>query len=233
MQSIPAGAVAFDKDGTLLDFHATWGPTFVAVFRELLDDDEALLARVADTLALDLQTGRVGQDSPLVAESTGELAARVAPLVGQTDIASLATTLDALARRRSAQFVTGIPGARGVVDRIVSMGLPVPLATNDSELTARDQLESLGLLDAFQMVLGYDSGHGTKPHPGMLAHTSARLGVPSKLLVMVGDTPTDIQAAVAAGCPSVLIDPDRCHDCAADVVVDSLEDVPEAIHAAV
>ncbi len=231
MQPIPAQAVIFDKDGTLLDFHATWGPSFAALLRNLCGGDEALLEDLARAMAIDIDAGRIDEESPLVAQSTGEIAVILAPLLGRSDVATLAVQVDEMARQESSRFVTPIAGAAETVTGIRLLGLPVGLATNDAEATARDQLDALGLAPDFDVVLGYDSGHGAKPHPGMLLHAADALGVNIESLVMVGDTPTDVGAAVAAGCPCVLIDPDRRFGTPADVVVDSLAEVAGVIRA--
>ena len=38
--------------------------------------------------------------------------------------------------------------------------------TNDTEAEAEAQLETLGVRHLFGIVIGYDSGHGSKPGPG-------------------------------------------------------------------
>ena len=55
-----------------------------------------------------------------------------------------------------------------------SMGCWIGLATNDAEMSARQQLTGLGWLHRFESVIGYDSGFGAKPGPGMLLESAER-----------------------------------------------------------
>ena len=96
-------------------------------------------------------------------------------------------------------------GVSDALDALASMGCWIGLATNDAEMSARQQLTGLGWLHRFESVIGYDSGFGAKPGSGMLLESAGRAGVKPKELVFVGDTDTDLRTAAAAGCPSVLV----------------------------
>ena len=65
-----------------------------------------------------------------------------------------------------------------LLDRLLAAGLTLGLATNDFGGPARSHLERAGILDRFAFVAGYDSGHGAKPEPGMLAAFCAATGIP-------------------------------------------------------
>ena len=56
-----------------------------------------------------------------------------------------------------------------------------------------------GLRDCFQVVIGYEDSEGHKPHPDPLFVACARLGVEPREAVYVGDAPTDLVCATAAG----------------------------------
>ncbi len=225
MQPINATVVAFDKDGTLIDFYATWGPAIVSMLSDVSDDRNRLHA-AAEHLGINLETGTVVPGSPFLAESTGEIAIRLSPILGRDDLVELAEELDSSGRRHSVASVTGVEGVVDTLVAVSQMGMSLAVATNDSEATAQDQLERLGLAQYFDAVLGYDSGHGAKPGPGMLLEIGDRFGCPMNELVMVGDTPTDISAAIAAGARSVLIDPTRQYDTSADAVIESFAHLP-------
>ncbi len=231
MQPIAARAVVFDKDGTLIDFHATWGPAMVRVLTELSMGDTSVLQAAADRLLLEISTESIAIGSPIVAESTAEIAERIAADFGRDDVDQLASEMDFLTLRFATESVVPIAGVGDTLSALQLMGLPLGVATNDAEATARAQLHKLGLTGFFDTVMGYDSGSGAKPGPGMLLATGCRLGCPIEELVMVGDTPTDVSAAVAAGARSVLIDPDHVYETRADVVVDSLVELPSVLRA--
>lgn len=229
MQPISAGAVVFDKDGTLIDFHATWGPAMVQVLAELSRGDATVLQTAADRLLVDISTASIATESPIVAESTAEIAERIAADLGHNDTDQLAEEMDLLTLRFGTDSVVPVVGVADTLAAVKDMGLSLGVATNDAEASARAQLHKLGLTGFFDIVIGYDSGSGAKPQPGMLITAGRRLACPIEELVMVGDTPTDISAAVAAGAKSVLIDPGRVYDTRADVVVDSLDELPSVV----
>lgn len=81
-----------------------------------------------------------------------------------------------------------------------SMGLPLAVVTNKSELLAIKLLKELGLSDYFSLILGGDSLPEKKPSPMPLLHTAEVLGVAAENMLMVGDSRNDILAAKAAGC---------------------------------
>jgi len=233
MQPISARAVAFDKDGTLIDFQATWGPAMVLVLTELSRGNTRVLRAAADRLLVDLATSTIAWNSPIVAESTAEVAMRVAADFGRVDASELAQEMDLLTRRFATDSVVAVPVVAETLASVQGMGLTLGVVTNDAEATARAQLDRLGLTPFFASVMGYDSGHGAKPGPGMVVATGRMLGCPVESLVVVGDTSTDISAAVAAGARSVLIDPNQLYDTQADVVIDSLNDLPRVIRASI
>ena len=76
-------AVLFDKDGTLVDFDATWGPAGLAVMRDLAGDDAAALARLLAVADYDLAAVRFRPASPVVAGSTGDYGPSWADAVGR------------------------------------------------------------------------------------------------------------------------------------------------------
>jgi len=136
--------VLFDKDGTFVDFDATWGPATHAIIRAL---------------------------------------AEIESLKALTPIGEPAAALGALK----------------------AMGLRLGVATNDTESSARRQIEALGLDEAIEFVAGYDSGHGAKPEAGMVVAFARQLGVAPRRIAMVGDSRHDLEAARAAGALAVAV----------------------------
>ena len=58
-------AILFDKDGTLLDFEATWGPMYRALALELAEGDAARGMAMLVAGGLDAASGRVRSGSVL------------------------------------------------------------------------------------------------------------------------------------------------------------------------
>jgi phosphoglycolate phosphatase len=109
------------------------------------------------------------------------------------------------------------------------------VATNDAEVAARQQLEAAEIIDVFQYIAGYDSGHGAKPHPGMCTGFARALDLDPRACVMVGDSRHDLEAGRAAGMRvvAVLTGVARAPDLAphADVVLPDIGALPDWIAA--
>lgn len=84
-----------------------------------------------------------------------------------------------------------------------SLGLPLAVVTNKSEMLAVKLLKELNLDHYFSMVVGGDTLPQRKPAPEPLLYVAEILGVMPGNMLMVGDSHNDILAAKAAGCPAV------------------------------
>jgi len=111
-----------------------------------------------------------------------------------------------------------------------AQGLRLGVATNDSEASARRHVEALGLLLHIEFIVGYDSGHGGKPEPGMVLAFASHLGLDPAEVAMVGDSIHDLHAARAAGAlaVAVLTGPATREELAphADHIVDDIAALP-------
>ncbi|WP_444464300.1 HAD family hydrolase [Rhodobacter capsulatus] len=219
-------AILFDKDGTLFDFDATWGAWARGVTFDLAGGDAALAGRLAEAIGYDLAAGRFRQHSPVIAGTVAEVAALIAPHLPGQSIAALVRDLDAAACR--APQVAAVNLAR-CLGGLRATGLRLGVATNDSESSARAQLEREGVCGFFDFIAGYDSGFGGKPEPGQLLAFAAHLGVAPAQVAMVGDSLHDLAAARAAGMRAVAVltgpAPRATLAPAADVVLPTIDDL--------
>ena len=74
-------------------------------------------------------------------------------------------------------------------------------------------------------VVGYDSGHGAKPAPGMVTACAAAMELPVGEVAMVGDSLQDLAAARAAGAVAVLVGDRDDLVGHADIVIAALPDL--------
>jgi len=191
-------AVLFDKDGTLIDFRATWLPAYEAIVRRLVDSDEQAADRLLAAGGYDRASGRIDPSSVLAAGTNVEIAALWAGLIGH-DVAALATRVNLEFMQHAESLlvpVTDLPALfRGLRER----GLRLGVATNDSEAALRAQIQRLQIGELIDFFCGYDSGHGTKPGPGMVEAFARALELPVAAIAVVGDSLHDLEMARAAG----------------------------------
>ena len=84
-------------------------------------------------------------------------------------------------------------------------GVAWGIVTNKPEYLARDILPQLGWETRCAVLIGGDTLAERKPHPLPLQVAAERIGVPVGDCVYVGDDERDIQAARAAGMPSIAV----------------------------
>ena len=193
--------IVFDKDGTLFDFRRSWGGWVQGVLAELATDP-GHAAALADVLRFDRATGDFLADSPVIAASTAAIADILLPLLPEQSLTGLEARLNRLAG--ASQMVPAVP-LRPLLQALRSRGLRLGVATNDVEASARAHLLAQDVAGFFDLVVGYDSGHGAKPGPGMLLAFAAQTGLDPARVLMVGDSRHDLMAGRAAGMRPVAV----------------------------
>lgn len=225
--------ILFDKDGTLVDFDGTWGPAAYAVMSSLAEGDRARLEGLLAVSHYVEDERRFRPTSPLIAGSSSAYGPLWAAVLGRKAGPDLYAEMDRLFREEGLRALRPIGRPARVAARLIEAGYTLGMATNDTEASARAQAHALGLDPYLGFVAGYDSGHGSKPEPGMICAFAAHLGVPPERVVMVGDTAHDLLAARAAGAVAiaVLSGPlgTAAHDALAPLanhVIATIEDLP-------
>lgn len=198
-------ALLFDKDGTLLDFGRTWGPATLKVIAQLAAQDKDAHEALVAAAAIDPATAIFHPSSPIIAGSSADYGVTFAEILGREPGELFFAELDRLFAAHGLDGLFCLPGAVEAVAALGGRGLPLGLATNDSELAARQQMERLGLSQHLSFVAGYDSGFGAKPHPGMVEAFIAGAGVKPCETALIGDSLHDLHAARHAGAIAVAV----------------------------
>jgi len=190
--------ILFDKDGTLLDYHATWMPLNRQAALMVAGGEAAVAERLLVETGYDPASGRCLPDTLLASATNDEIGAAWAGMLG-LDPAETAARVTATFEAMSGE--TAVPVARlaETVAALKARGLVLGVATNDSEDSAYGSLEPFGVLDHFSYVVGYDSGHGGKPGPGMVAGFCAATGLEAASVAVVGDSLHDLEMGRRAG----------------------------------
>ncbi len=226
-------AILFDKDGTLIDFDATWGPAAYEVMRALAGPDEDAFAELVRVSEYILDERRFRPTSPLVAGSSASYGPLWAQALGRAPSVDLYRQMDELFGHWGLRSLTPIGRPADLARTLVERGFRLGIATNDAESSARAQAEALGLLPHLDFIAGYDSGFGGKPHPGMVLAFAECCAIRPDEVAVIGDSLHDLDAARAAGAIAiaVLTGPLRLAarvelEPHADYVIDSIDELP-------
>ena len=210
------GAVLFDLDGLLIDSEPLWARAEATVVearggRLTHEDRLATIGRSVDA-SLAIYAERLG----MPAASIGDLRAELLHTV----------------RRLVATEGQIRPGAAELVDRLADR-LPLAVASNsDGEIVAL-ALERIGLGGRFAAVVSAENVARPKPAPDVYLEACRRLGVAPSAALGFEDSPAGIDALHGAGAAAVGVRADGPFGLdAADVVVDSLEDVLDWVESA-
>jgi phosphoglycolate phosphatase len=195
-------AIVFDKDGTLFDFATTWAAWAQAFLMRAAGGDRDRAQALGRHIGFDLDQARFDADSIAIAGTSGQVADALAPHLPEFDPGALLHLMNAEAEAApQAEAVPLVP----LLDLLRGRGLRLGLATNDAEAPARAHLGAAGVLDRFDFIAGFDSGHGAKPGPGQLLAFARAVSVAPGRVAMIGDSPHDLTAGRAAGMITVAV----------------------------
>jgi len=186
MSRFTAKAVLFDLDGTLADTAPDLGGA-VNVLRA---------RRGLEPLPIDLLRPVAS------AGARGMLAVGLGKSPADADY-------EALRDEFLAEYESGLDratrlfdGVRALLDELAARRVPWGIVTNKAMRFTAPVVASLSLGDAAVVIAGDTTPH-PKPHPAPLLAACERLGIAPAQAIYVGDDLRDVQAARAAGMPSV------------------------------
>ena len=198
----PIRAILFDKDGTLIDYRATWLPANRAAASDLAaaaGREGAFADELLRRLGYDPARDEFAADSPLLWATNGEIAAlwsEAPELGGVTDIR------ERVERRFADQDAfppVPVTDLAALFDRLCARGLALGVATMDSTAALEATLARFAVRDRIRFVAGADSGFELKPAAGMALGFCAALGLAPAEVAVVGDNLADLAMARAAG----------------------------------
>ncbi|MBN8206734.1 HAD family phosphatase [Microbacterium esteraromaticum] len=198
-------AVLCDMDGTLLDTEATWLDTVRAVFY-------AFGVTPAEDAVASLEGATTEQASTRIAALIGEEVAKPSAVAAQLETRSL-TAMEGNIRWR--------PGAEELLRSLHDAGVPLVLVTSSTRRWV-DAVASQVDFSLFTHTISADDVALAKPHPEPYLRAAELLGRAPSECVVFEDSAVGLQAALAAGCTSVLVRADS-----ASWTADAHESVPD------
>lgn len=176
----------FDNDGTLVDTQGIILASMRHSTREVLGrviPDDVLMRKVGQPLAVQMR-----DFTPDVAEQEELL--RVYRAHNETVHDSA---------------VSAFPGAVEALATLRERGWKMGVVTSKMHRLAWRGLEITGLAPYLSCCIGADDCERFKPHPEPVERGAQALGLVTEDCLYVGDSPYDLQAGRAAGCPTVAV----------------------------
>ena len=202
--------VVFDKDGTLMDVHAYWANMVrfrAETLRDRLNLDRDTMLGLMDSMGVDVRRMRIKPDGPVgLKEREVVLQAGVDYLVAagrpdSTDVfVDAFREVDRMSLDHFDEIARPIDGLYPLVAALGAGGCKIAVATTDRTDRAALAMEHLGISDAVDVIVGADLIETPKPDPEIIHVICGRLGVSPGRSVMVGDSASDVQTGLNAGC---------------------------------
>ena len=215
--SFDADLVAFDKDGTLIDFEDLWGTLAAAWVERMAEGDEAeeLRQELYRTLGYDWQRHRAEPEGPLAIATNQQLQTVAAAMLyrrgmswPQADERARSAWDQVTADLSVADMVRPAGDVHGLLAALKETGVHVAVITTDERAVTEETLRLLGvapLVDS--LYCGDDEGIVQKPAPDALLAACEQLDVATTRVAVVGDTVGDLlmgRRANAGLCAGVL-----------------------------
>jgi len=229
--------IAFDKDGTLINYEKYWVPITAAVTREVLlsYSAEELCPRALEALGI-RKDGTVDLNGILCHATYRDVSDLYFRLLSEKGIAVCADTL----YRETAELFKELrhlgicelicPGVADLLKGLKGQGIALALITTDDRDGARRTLAPLGVYGLFDFVITGDEVHPKKPDPYWLEYFMREAGLVPDEVLMVGDTPTDMEFANRAGVRGVAVSQNaenrRVLSSLADVTIPDISHLP-------
>ena len=189
MADFPFDIVGFDLDGTLVDSMADLAAAL----------NHALTALGRPTLTLEAVR-------PMIGRGVRHLLANGLEATGACTPADAEAGLAALLEYYAAHIADATRPYHGVIDALDALaarGVALAVVTNKLEQLAVKLLDALDLSRRFAVVIGGDTLGVSKPSPEPILEMVRRCG--GGRAAFVGDSIHDVEAAKAAGVPTVAL----------------------------
>jgi phosphoglycolate phosphatase len=226
--------VVFDKDGTLIDFHAMWSgwATDLAARLETATGRQ-LRVPLYEMLGYDAATGRAIAHGQLAATPMARIRDLIHGLLvdlGLTTAETDAALVAAWHAPDPVELAVPLTDLMALFRSLRADGRLIAVATADDRDATQRSLAAVGVDGFLDAVACGDDGLATKPAPDMVLAICHRVGIRPERTAVVGDSIADLKMGRAAGvgrCIGVLTGVGNADDLApyADVTLASVAEL--------
>jgi HAD superfamily hydrolase (TIGR01549 family) len=224
-------AIAFDKDGTLIDSHSFWWGLYEARAAIVLSrEGKEVLDQWTQVIGVDPQRNFI---DPSGIHALGSLQEEEIVLTSCISSMHQIPQEEALIRSKTIMndadkklpleaYTKTLPGVPDTLFRLHEFGLPMAVLTQDRIERVVETLHFLGLQSVIKIVVTPSEVKCSKPAPDMLILAAKQLSMTPKKMVMVGDSVVDMEMAHSAGAIPVFLSRDKTYP-------ESFGDIVEAV----
>ncbi len=235
-----AKLIAFDKDGTLFSFHASWRPRFLKAVDRLISqfpNRTELRTALFRSLGYNAADGTFGEDGTFGTGTSGDTVRAAAGVLHQYSRPTLPLySCEQMVRQRFAPILSSSGGSVPVTElaflfsSLHELDVRVAVITSDDRTPTEAELASFGLSGFVDYMGCGDSPGRQKPAPDLLLEAASLLDVSLDQTVVVGDSATDLLMARAAEAGLVVgvltgVGSKETLGTLADVVLDSIAEI--------
>jgi len=230
--------ILFDKDGTLVDFNATWLGVADFMAMDAADGDRWKADRLLAAAGFDFASRRFKPDSIFASGTNMDVVELWFPRLSDEDQMLAVARFNEITSVQGSAMAVALPGIVDTLAVLHKRSYRLGVATNDSTSGAEKTLVTLGVAQLFDAAYGYDAVANPKPAPDTIQAFCDLTGLKPSEIAMVGDNRHDLEMARAGGCGlavGVLSGTGTRESLAgiADVVLDSVADLPDFLSARV
>ena len=193
--------ILFDKDGTLIDFQSTWVPLYKAASLFVAGNCHERAHLMLAASGYDKITNTILANTVLAQGNNDEITEAWLPHAPQNigSGAKISAAIGDIFNSTIATHAVEVTNLEKLFAGFKNKGLKLGVATSDGIDSARSSLNPFGVLEQLDFIAGFDSGFGTKPGPGMVEGFARRTGLEFGEIMVVGDSPHDMEMGKAAG----------------------------------
>lgn len=209
--------IAFDKDGTLVDFQHLWAGRVGKWINWLarrgdngVGGNNNLYLSLCHSLGFDPETNLIINDSPLAVSSMPKIytiAATVLYQYGQGWLAAEQLVQDSAVTNidvpPEAHEIKPIGRVTEKIAQLAAAGVRIVITTSDDRAITEATLPLLGIGEYVDLLVCGDDDQPNKPAPDGLLAVGRQLKIQPAQMLMVGDTASDMKFgrnAAVAGC---------------------------------
>jgi len=234
LKSFKAQAIIFDKDGTLIDFHAMWGG-WVVFLAQQLQNASGLNLRIElyDLMGYDESSGKVLASGKVAAMPMAHLRTLTVELVqshGVSNQEAHQLVEECWLIPDPVLLAHPFTDMRELFHNLHSKGIKIAIATADDRAPTQAMIEAFDVEEYISAMVCADDGIPSKPAPDMVLTLCKRMDVEPGRVMVIGDTTSDMKMARASGAGlavGALSGVSHARDLApfADVLIESVEEL--------